>query len=146
MTDDIIIGEAVRLVNEGNSVTLPVKGWSMLPFIIGWQESVILQKPSQPCWGDVVLAWVDGSRYVVHRIIRIDGDRVTLMGDGNVEGTEHCSVSDIKALATHVVDADGELHNLYNQWRCIGAKAWYRLRPLRRYLLWLYRKGKRIKR
>ena len=116
MTDDMIIGEAVRLVNEGASVTLPVKGWSMLPFIIGWKESVILQKPSQPERGDIVLAWVEGCRYVVHRIIRIDGDRVTLMGDGNVVGTEHCSVSDIKAFA------------------------------VRRYLLWLYRKCKRIKR
>ena len=42
MTDNMIIGEAVRLVNEGASVTLPVKGWSLLPFIIGWKESVIL--------------------------------------------------------------------------------------------------------
>ena len=140
MTDDIIIGEAVRLVNEGNSVTLPVKGWSMLPFIIGWQESVILQKPSQPCWGDVVLAWVDGSRYVVHRIIRIDGDRVTLMGDGNVTGTEHCTVSDIKARATHVVSADGRTHYLYNRWRRIAARLWFWLRPVRRYLLAIYRR------
>ena len=140
MTDDMIIGEAVRLVNEGASVTLPVKGWSMLPFIIGWKESVILQKPSQPERGDVVLAWVDGCRYVVHRIIRIDGNRVTLMGDGNVVGTEHCSVSDIKAFASHVVDANGRAHDLYNQWRSMGAKVWYWLRPVRRYLLWLYRK------
>ena len=146
MTDDIIIGEAVRLVNEGNSVTLPVKGWSMLPFIIGWKESVILQKPTHPRWGDVVLAWVDGCRYVVHRIIRIDGERVTLMGDGNVTGTEHCTVSDIKAVATHVVGADGQPHDLYNRWRYQSAKVWYCLRPVRRYLLWLYRKGKNIKR
>ena len=146
MTDDMIIGEAVRLVNEGASVTLPVKGWSMLPFIIGWKESVILQKPSQPERGDIVLAWVEGCRYVVHRIIRIDGDRVTLMGDGNVTGTEHCTVSDIKAVATHVVGADGQPHDLYNRWRCQSAKVWYCLRPVRRYLLWLYRKGKNIKR
>ena len=146
MTDDIIIGEAVRLGNEGNSVTLPVKGGSMLPFIIGWKESVILQKPTHPRWGDVVLAWVDGCRYVVHRIICIDGDRVTLMGDGNVTGTEHCTVSDIKAVATHVVGADGQPHDLYNRWQCQRAKGWYWLRPVRRYLLWLYRKGKNIKR
>ena len=38
--DQIIIQEAIRLVEEGVSVTLPVKGNSMLPFIIGGKESV----------------------------------------------------------------------------------------------------------
>jgi hypothetical protein len=44
--DDYILKEAIRLVEEGVCVTLPVDGRSMLPFIIGGQESVILQKPS----------------------------------------------------------------------------------------------------
>ena len=35
MTDNEIIEEAVRLAREGVNVTLPVKGQSMLPFIIG---------------------------------------------------------------------------------------------------------------
>ena len=72
ITDDIIIKEAVRLVSEGLSVTLPVNGRSMLPFIIGGKESVILQQPEELKVGDVVLAWVVGDRYVVHRIISIN--------------------------------------------------------------------------
>ena len=39
MTDNEIIEEAIRLVREGVSVTLPVNGNSMLPFIIGGKES-----------------------------------------------------------------------------------------------------------
>ncbi len=35
MNDNKIIDEAVALMNEGYSVTLPVSGRSMLPFIIG---------------------------------------------------------------------------------------------------------------
>ena len=45
MTDNEIIEEAVRLVREDVNVTLPVKGLSMLPFIIGGKESVILHRP-----------------------------------------------------------------------------------------------------
>ena len=86
MTDDEILEEVVRLLSEGVSVTLPVDGRSMLPFIIGGRESVILKKPQRLKKGDVVLAWVENCRYVVHRIISIDGNRVTLMGDGNLEG------------------------------------------------------------
>lgn len=140
MTDNEIIEEAVRLVREGVNVTLPVNGYSMLPFIIGGKESVILHRPGLIDVGDVVLAWVDGCRYVVHRIIKLDYDRVTLMGDGNVAVTEHCRLNDIKARVTHVVDAKDRTHYIYNRWRMLGAKVWYWLRPIRRYLLAIYRR------
>ena len=140
MTDNEIIEEAVRLAREGVNVTLPVNGNSMLPFIIGGKESVILHSQGGIVdVGDVVLAWVDGCRYVVHRIIHIDGDRITLMGDGNLT-TEHCALGDIKARVTHVVDAKDKTHYLYNRWRMFGAKVWYWLRPIRRYLLAIYRR------
>jgi hypothetical protein len=142
MTDNDIIEEAVRLVREGVNVTLPVKGLSMLPFIIGGKESVILHRPGLIDVGDVVLAWVDGNRYVVHRIIKLDYDRVTLMGDGNLT-TEHCALGDIKARVTHVVDAKDKTHYLYNKWRKSAAKVWYWLRPIRRYLLAIYRRVRR---
>jgi len=145
MTDQIIIAEAIRLVGEGVSVTLPVNGSSMLPFIIGGRESVILQKPTLPRPGQVVLAWVDGNRYVLHRVINIDAESITLMGDGNLAGTEHCTPADIKALATHVVDAEEKRHYLYSAWRNVAAKAWFRLRPVRRYLLALYRRVYRLR-
>ena len=140
MNDNGFIEEALRLVQEGVTVTFPVTGQSMLPFIIGGKESVILRRPGVIDVGDVVLAWVDGNRYVVHRIIKLDYDRVTLMGDGNVRGTEHCLLKDVKARVTHVVDAKDKTHYLYNRWRMLGAKVWYWLRPIRRYLLAIYRR------
>ena len=139
MTDNDIIEEAIRLVREDVNVTLPVKGLSMLPFIIGGKESVILHRSVLIDVGDVVLAWVDGCRYVVHRIIRIDGDRITLMGDGNLT-TEHCALNDIKARVTHVVSADNKKRDLYSRWRVSAAKLWFWLRPIRRYLLAIYRR------
>ena len=139
MTDNEIIEEAIRLVREGVNVTLPVNGNSMLPFIIGGKESVILHRPGLIDVGDVVLAWVDGCRYVVHRIIHIDGDRITLMGDGNLT-TEHCTLNDIKARVTHVVSADNKERDLHNRWRMHAAKLWYWLRPVRRVLLAIYRR------
>ena len=137
---DYIIEEAIRLVREGVGVTLPVDGQSMLPFIIGGKESVILQRPGLIDVGDVVLAWVENRRYVVHRIIQIDDDCVTLMGDGNLMGTEHCLLNLIKARVKHVVDEKERTHDLYKGWRKLAAKVWYWLRPVRRYLLAIYRR------
>ncbi|MBQ9215796.1 MAG: S24/S26 family peptidase [Prevotella sp.] len=135
MTDDKVLEEAIRLVGEGVCVTLPVNGRSMLPFIIGGRESVILQRPGKVKVGDIVLAWVEGSRYVIHRIIEIKDNHITLMGDGNVSGMEHCAIDDIKAFATHVVDARRQTHPLYSRWRRVAAQLWFLLRPVRKYLL-----------
>ena len=140
ITDELVIEEAIRLVDDGVSVTLPVSGSSMLPFIIGGRESVILRKPAELKVGDIVLAWVDNYRYVVHRIIHFDGDSVILMGDGNIKGTERCKLADVKAKATHVVGADEKMHYLYTPWRCRAARLWWHLRPIRRYLLAIYRR------
>ena len=139
-SDNYIIEEAVRLVEDGVSVTLPVNGYSMLPFIIGGRESVILQKPSELKVGDVVLAWVDNCRYVVHRIILFDGTNVILMGDGNIVGTERCTCADVKAVATHVVGHDEKTHDLYTPWRKRAAKLWWHMRPIRRYILAIYKR------
>ena len=143
VTDHVIIEEASRLVREGVCVTLPVNGQSMLPFIIGGKESVILQKPENLKVGHVVLAWVDGNHFVVHRITAIDGTAITLTGDGNLGSLEHCQLSDVRALATHVVDTKGRKHDLYTKWRMRGVNLWNMLFPLRRYILGIYRRIKR---
>ena len=140
VSDHEIIRNAIALVNEGIRVTFPVKGYSMLPFIIGSRESVDLIKPEQIQVGDVVLAWVDGCRYVIHRIIHIDGDQVTMMGDGNIAGVEHCLLSDVAALAVNVVTPQDKHNNLYSPWRIKASHLWWRLLPIRRWILAIYRR------
>ena len=140
ISDDEIIKSAIKLVNEGLRVTCPVKGYSMLPFIIGGKESVDLVKPIDIQVGHVVLAWVEGCRYVVHRIIQIDGDKVVLMGDGNIAGVEHCMLSNVAALAVNVVTPKGKHNNLYSPWRIKASHLWWRLLPIRRWILAIYRR------
>lgn len=136
MTDEIIIKEAARLVADGVSVTFPVKGRSMIPFIIGGRESVILQQPANLEVGHVVLARVGPERYVVHRIIRISPNgQITLMGDGNIRGTESCKANDVLARATHVVDWQNRRRPLDSRGQLFKARIWYFICPLRRYLL-----------
>ena len=138
LKDNKIIQEAVKLVEEGICVTLPVDGRSMLPFIIGGEDSVLLEKPQKSEIGDVVLAWVEQCRFVVHRIIAINGDEVTLMGDGNIRGVEQCRLNDIKASVTYVVDKKGKRRNIKDRKHRCGSYIWRKLRPVRRYLLAIY--------
>ena len=139
-SDESIMQEAIRLVGEGISVTFPVNGRSMLPFIVGSVDSVVLEKPETLKVGDVVLAQVEGGRYVVHRIVCLDGDAVTLMGDGNLAGREHCLLADVRARATHVVGKGGKRRSLDSLGSRLAAKIWYAVLPFRRWLLAIYRR------
>lgn len=146
ITDDVILDEAIRLVSEGVSVTFPVNGRSMLPFIVGGRESVILEKPGTLKIGDVVLAWVNGGRYVIHRIVKKNGGNLTLMGDGNLLGVEYCSVRDVKARAVCVVSARGRKRFLDFWGRRAASRVWMFLKPVRKWLLLPYRIKNKLER
>lgn len=145
LPNNLVIAEVAKLLETQPAVILPVKGYSMLPFIIGSKESVELVLPREPLMrGHVVLAWVhvnDGpGHYVVHRIVKVDGKHLTLMGDGNISGTEQCTTDEVVAMATHVVDPKGGRHDLYSPWRLRLVHCWWWLLPVRRWILGVYRR------
>lgn len=138
LSDEMILAEAIRLVDSGVSVTFPVNGRSMLPFIVGGRDSLVLQKTGSVKVGQIVLAYVDGNRHVIHRVDRIVGDDVFLLGDGNLSLREHCKLQDVKALATHVVRETGCRIDLYRFRSKLAAKLWRWCLPFRKYLLKIY--------
>ena len=143
--DAMILSEAIRLVGEGVEVTFPVNGRSMRPFIEGGRDSVVLVRPTNVKPMDVVLAKTDDGRYVIHRVMEMAGDRVTLMGDGNLLGREHTECKQIYAKVTHVVHPNGYKRSLYTSFIQFVQKMWVALLPLRRYLLKFYRVYIRIR-
>lgn len=140
LSGEFIISEALRLVGEGRDVIFPVKGCSMLPFIIGGKESAVFSPVKKIKKGRVVLAYTSGGNYVVHRIIKIKDDDITLMGDGNLKGCEYCKLSDIKAEVNYVIGQNGKKRCLNTFCRLAAAFFWRILRPVRRYLLAIYRR------
>lgn len=141
-----ILMSAVRdAIREGHTATISVKGWSMRPFLEHLRDKVRLAAPDGAKTGDAVLAEILPGQFVLHRIIEVQPhptdsslDAITLMGDGNVRGTEHCTRKDICGMVTHYVYPhkvlpadDPELVRRIH--------IWHRLQPLRRYLLAIYR-------
>ena len=137
--DAQVLAEAIRLVAEGIEVIFPVNGNSMRPFIEGGSESVLLVRPEGIKPMDIVLARVERDRYVVHRVLSIEGERVTLMGDGNLAGREYCECKDIYAKVTHIVRKDGRKRALDTSFMIFLQEMWLVFLPIRRYLLKLYR-------
>ncbi len=122
--------------HPGKTATINLRGRSMRPFLEDGRDKAMLMIPTEPSKvGDAVLAEISKGHFVLHRIIRIDGDTVTLRGDGNLSD-EHCRLGDIRAKAVGFIRkgrkeadlTDGRKWRIYSWW-------WTRLYPLRRYLL-----------
>lgn len=136
----ILLPEIVKMLNEGHTVTLRLKGFSMRPFLEDGRDKALLTKPVNPKVGDPVLAEIEPKHFVLHRIISIQGDDVVLRGDGNL-GTEQCKLKDIQGAVIGFYRKGRETLDRTDglKWR-IYSWFWTRLFPIRRYLLAFYRR------
>ena len=121
-------------LKEGKEVRITPKGDSMRPFIIGGRDSVVLTSLTRsPEVGDIVLAMVKG-RYIMHRVIMVEGSRLTLMGDGNVKGTERCVVDDVKGIVSEIHKESGR------RVKPGKGRIWRLLLPIRKVLVVIHKR------
>ena len=138
IANDILIPELGRLLNENKEVRFTPSGVSMRPFIEGDKDSVILAPYARnPRRGDIVLAHAQAANgrrsYVLHRLVQIKGDTLVLQGDGNLTGEETCLKADIIGVVKAIETPKGRR-------KCVTrGKLWFALRPLRKWLLKIYR-------
>ncbi len=139
LPNELVIAEVKKLIDEGKEVTLRVKGNSMLPFIRGDKDFVVMRQVDAPLrrW-DIILARDTECRLLIHRIVAITPDRVIMMGDGNLGYTEKCLHKDIIARVEQIRKGD-KLINCYSKSMLAKTIWWHRLLPIRRYLLAIYR-------
>lgn len=138
LPNDVFLGLVSETLAEGHTAVIWVKGYSMRPFIEFGRDKVKLA-PAAACHeGDAVLAEIAKGHYVLHRIIKVEGERLTLQGDGNVRGIEHCLTADVRGLVTEYIRPN---RTLSADDVCLKRKIrlWRKLRPIRRYLLFIYK-------
>ena len=82
--NEVLLPEVARLISEGHTVTLTVRGNSMNPFLVDRRDRIILgpftDDDLQP--GVAVLARDTNGHIIFHRIIHRNGQELTLLGDG----------------------------------------------------------------
>ena len=136
----VFLPEIVKMLNEGHTVTLTLRGNSMRPFLEDCRDKALFVKPTTIAVGDPVLAEIAPKHFVLHRIVAINGEAVTLLGDGNLL-TEHCKKKDIVGAVIGFYRKGRTTLDRTNgwKWRCYSY-VWTSLRPIRRYLLGIYRR------
>ena len=90
LPNQLFFAEVEAMLAEGREVQIRMKGHSMRPLLRSERDQVVLTPCADPARlqpGDVVLFRCCG-RHILHRIVRRDGERLTLAGDGNYRITE----------------------------------------------------------
>ena len=135
VTLDIKLTERLR---QGKVIQLIPQGISMLPFIQGGRDKVLVRKEASVKVGDIVVAPHDG-HLIIHRIYAINGTQLVLMGDGNLKGNEMVDISDVIGTAVQIIKPNG------HSWKPHKAWLWRHLLPVRRPLLKLRRKWYKLR-
>lgn len=140
----LMMPEISKLISEGKTISITAKGYSMNPFIIHLRDQITLGPwtDAQIRKGAVVLAKESRGAYIIHRIIKREGNTITLMGDGNIGITETAEVKDIIGLMYGVTKKKRTYSVKSLRWR-LYSWFWNLLTPVRRYPLALWRKTHR---
>lgn len=142
LIDKATMMEEIRqMISEGKTVTITLKGNSMNPFIVHVRDHMTLGpwKDEDIRKGTVALVKDIRGNYLIHRIIKREGNKVTLLGDGNVAQTEIATLDNIIGVM-HSLTRKGRTYTPKSlTWRLYSA-IWMFLTPVRRYPLGLWRR------
>lgn len=130
---------AASCLREGAKVHLTVLGESMYPFIHSGDSIVLLPYHGEdlPLYTAVFFQW-EGS-YMIHRIIKKESSMWHMQGDGNIYRVESLPPAEIIGVLVQYERPDGRaIDSTSDRWIRQG-KLWYKLRPIRKYLLKLLR-------
>jgi len=134
---------ADEFLSEGHTITLTLRGNSMRPFLEDGRDIGLLGavKPDDIKVGDVVLCEFLPERYALHRVIAVRDDDFDMLGDGNLTPEYGCRKDKVKARALGFYRKGHEDLDSVDglKWRFYSF-VWTRLRPIRRYLLFIWRR------
>lgn len=119
-------------IAQGRSVTFRLKGHSMYPLLRDRLDDVVVYpcKCEELHSMDVVLFRYRG-KHLLHRIIKIEGNRLYIQGDGSIVAKEECPYSDVIGKVKAVIRPSGRIVSLNSwQWRFLSF-LWTRLGIIR---------------
>ena len=135
--NQLFFAEVQAQIRQGKKVKIRVRGNSMLPFIRNNDEALLIPPtPEHLQKGTPVVALTDELGIVLHRIYHIEGNRITLLGDGNVNQFEHTSPDRIIATVSHYYRGKHTI-KLDSWYMYLISRLWMAAHPWRRKVLTL---------
>lgn len=125
-------------VEYGECFKIRVTGHSMLPLLGYGRDTIIIRRTrhDESIVGRIAMYRLGPKHYVTHRVISVDGDTVTLLGDGRITKDEPIRRDMIVGVVESVIRQNGRLLSCTSRtWR-LKERLWL-MQPMivRRYAL-----------
>lgn len=130
---DVLLKAYGQLLSDESVDSLPlvISGNSMSPFLIHGRDTVYLSRVKGPIKrGHMLLYRRDSGQYVLHRVYRVDGDSLTMIGDAQTVLEPGIRQDQVMAIVTSVV-RKGKKQAPGSFWWEFFEKVWIRMVPLR---------------
>lgn len=137
---EAFFSEILEQIAQGKTVCIGAQGRSMLPLIHSGEDSLYLRALSESSIvpGNIILGRTNEGFYVIHRIERVEGNRITLRGDGNPYQREIIHRSGALAELVYFEHRGLRIGPKHWRWRMCQS-LWPSNGMARRALLYLYR-------
>ena len=141
----VLMPEYETLLKEGVELPLVISGGSMRPFLVPGRDSVMLNAPDRALRrGDIVFYRRKGGAYILHRLLRVRGDRCWMVGDAQTVVEGPLDRSCIFAYVTRV-QRKGGVEKPGTFWWEFFEHTWLVLRPMRHVIMRGYAFARRVK-
>ena len=129
-------------VEYGECFKIRITGHSMLPLLGYGHDTIVIRRtaPDEPIVGRIAMYRLGPKHYVTHRVMSVDGDTVTLLGDGRITYDEPIKRNMIVGVVESVIRQSGRTVSCTSRiWR-IRERLWL-MQPMiiRRYALGILR-------
>lgn len=74
-----------EVISSGGEFRMYPRGVSMLPLLVQGEDSVVLVSLGDVCVNDMILYRRDNGQFVLHRLVKIEGDEYVMCGDNQGE-------------------------------------------------------------
>ena len=128
LSNELFFAEVEQLISQGENVTITIKGNSMRPWLQNSKHKVIVKPLADSILqcGDIALFRYKG-KHILHRVVKIENDKITFSGDGNIGIKEQASKDDIIALVESIITPSGRVIECNsNEWKT-KSKLWLAL-------------------
>lgn len=127
-----------KLTEQGNEVSLVIKGGSMTPFLADQRDTIFFCKPVTPLSaGQIVFYQRPNGQFVVHRICKIRNGQLYIAGDAEREIEGPVSPEQVFARVTRI-RRKNKMIGPGDFWWEFFEHIWIHMIPLRRPIMGLY--------
>ena len=137
----IFFAEVENLLAEGESVTVRVRGCSMMPHLRDGKHSVVVRRcKAEDIKLGAVMFFEYRGQWIMHRLRRIEGEKLIFAGDGNYKLEEVVGRDALRGVVTDIISPSGKKLSCESfLWR-FKSGAWLMLPAIvRRYMLAIIR-------